>query len=76
MLHNLLQDLEAFDSSKRTALNLDVWITDLKAKEEAAAAAERTEADAARQVGIVKETRAPPQKPLTVHWLIPSMRWQ
>ena len=45
VLHNLLQDLEAFDSSKT--------------KEEAflAAAAERTEADAARQVGIVKETR-------------------
>ena len=59
VLHNLLQDLEALDSSKRTALNLDVWITDLKTKEEAflAAAAQRTEADAARQVGIVKETR-------------------
>lgn len=59
VLHNLLQDLEAFDASKRTSLNLDVWITDLKAKEEAflAAAAERTEADAARQVGIVKTTR-------------------
>ena len=59
VLHNLLQDLEALDSSKRTALNLDVWITDLKTKEDAflAAAAERTEADAARQVGIVKETR-------------------
>ena len=59
VLHNLLQDLEAFDSSKRTSLNLDVWITDLKTKEEAflAAAAARTEADAARQVGIVKETR-------------------
>ena len=59
ILHNLLQDLEAFDSAKRTSLNLDVWITDLQAKEDAflAAAAERTEADAARQVGIVKETR-------------------
>ena len=59
VLHNLLQDLEAFDASKRTSLNLDVWIADLKAKEEAflAAAAQRTEADAARQVGIVKETR-------------------
>ena len=59
VLHNLLQDLEAFDSAKRTSLNLDVWIADLKAKEEAflAAAAQRTEADAARQVGIVKETR-------------------
>ena len=55
VLHNLLQDLEALDSSKRTALNLDVWITDLKTKENAflAAAAQRTEADAARQVGIV-----------------------
>ena len=59
ILHNLLQDLEAFDSAKRTTLNLDVWITDLQTKENAylAAAAERTEADAARQVGIVKETR-------------------
>ena len=59
VLHNLLQDLEAFDASKRTSLNLDVWIADLKAKEDAflAAAAQRTEADAARQVGIVKETR-------------------
>ena len=44
---------------KRTSLALDVWIADLKTKEEAflAAAARRTEADAARQVGIVKETR-------------------
>ena len=59
VLHNLLQDLEAFDSAKRTSLALDVWITDLKTKEEAflAAAARRTEADATRQVGIVKETR-------------------
>ena len=59
VLHNLLQDLEAFDSAKRTSLNLDIWIADLKAKEDAflAAAAQRTEADAARQVGIVKETR-------------------
>lgn len=59
ILHNLLQDLEAFDSTKRTLLALDVWIADLQTKEEAflAAAAERTEADAARQVGIVKTTR-------------------
>ena len=59
VLHNLLQDLEAFDSTKRTSLALDVWIADLKTKEEAflAVAARRTEADAARQVGIVKETR-------------------
>ena len=59
VLHNLLQDLETFDSAKRTSLALDVWIADLKTKEEAflAAAARRMEADAARQVGIVKETR-------------------
>lgn len=59
VLHNLLQDLETFDSAKRTSLNLDVWITDLQEKEDAflAAAAQRTEEDAARQVGIVKETR-------------------
>lgn len=59
VLHNLLQDLEAFDSSKRTSLALDVWINDLQTKENAflAAAAQRTEADATRQVGIVKETR-------------------
>lgn len=59
VLHNLLQDLDTFDASKRTSLNLDVWIADLKTKEEAflAAAAQRTEADAARQVGIVKEPR-------------------
>lgn len=59
VLHNLLQDLEAFDSSKRTSLTLDVWINDLQTKENAflAAAAQRTEADATRQVGIVKETR-------------------
>ena len=40
VLHNLLQDLEALDSSKRTALNLDVWITDLKTKENTRTAAE------------------------------------
>ena len=59
VLHNLLQDLEAFDSAKRTSLALDVWIADLKTKEEAflTAAVRRTESDAAHQVGIVKETR-------------------
>ena len=59
VLHNLLQDLNALSEDKRTALNLDVWIADLQSKEDAflAAAAQRTEADAARQVGIVKETR-------------------
>ena len=59
VLHNLLQDLEALNSGIRTSLSLDIWIVALKEKEAdfLAAAAERTEADAARQVGIVKETR-------------------
>ena len=59
ILHNLLQDLNALSEEKRTALSLDIWIADLQSKEDAflAAAAQRTEADAARQVGIVKETR-------------------
>ena len=59
VLYNLLQDLNALSEDKRTALSLDIWIADLQAKEDAflAAAAQRTEADAARQVGIVKETR-------------------
>jgi len=59
VLHNLLQDLIAIDEGTILLLNLDVWIGDLRAKEEAflAAAAQRTETDAARQVGIVKETR-------------------
>ena len=59
VLHNLLQDLIAIDEGTILLLNLDAWIGDLQAKEEAflAAAAQRTEADAARQVGIVKETR-------------------
>ena len=59
ILHNLLQDLEALDAGKRTSVAFDIWLNDLKAKEEAFldAAARRTEADAARQVGIVKETR-------------------
>ncbi len=59
VLHNLLQDLTALESEKRTALALDVWITDLQTKEEAflAAAAVRTKEAAARQTGIVKETR-------------------
>ncbi len=59
VLHNLLQDLSLLDAAKRTALALDVWIDDLESKENAflAAAAERTEQEAARQVGVVKETR-------------------
>ena len=59
VLHNLLQDLHALSEEKRTTLSLDVWIADLQSKEDAflAAVAQRTEEEAARQVGIVKETR-------------------
>lgn len=59
ILHNLLQDLTTFDSAKRIALAFDVWMNDLHAKEDAylAAVARQTEEAAARQVGIVKETR-------------------
>ena len=58
-MHNLLQDLDAVEAEKRTAMNLDVWIANLRAREEAylAAATERTEANANRQIGITKTTR-------------------
>ena len=60
VLHNLLQDLlQDLEALPIAEINFSVWVEDLKYKEEQflAAAAERTEADAARQVGIVKETR-------------------
>lgn len=59
VLHNLLQDLHALSEEKRSTLSLDVWTADLQSKEDAflAAVAQRTEEEAARQVGIVKETR-------------------
>lgn len=59
ILHNLLQDLEGLAAEKRTALAFDAWITDLRSKENAylAAASQQTEEAAARQVGIVKESR-------------------
>ena len=59
VLHNLLQDLHSLSEEKRTVLGFDVWTADLQSKEDAflAAVAQRTEEEAARQVGIVKETR-------------------
>ena len=58
-MHNLLHDLDAVEAEKRTAMNLDIWIANMRAKEEAylAAATERTEANANRQIGITKTTR-------------------
>ena len=56
ILHNLLQDLKALPVAE---IDFTAWVEELQYREEQflAAAAERTEADAARQVGIVKETR-------------------
>lgn len=59
VLHNLLQDLKALDSARLTAIAFDAWLTQLEACEDAflSAVAQRTEEEAARQVGIVKESR-------------------
>ena len=55
-MHNLLQDLKALPVAE---IDFTAWVEELQYREEQflAAAAARTEADAARQVGIVKETR-------------------
>lgn len=59
LLHNLTQDLRALPAEKRTALTLDVWLDQLEMKEEAflAAVQDRTVEEAARVVGIVKQSR-------------------
>ncbi len=59
VLHNLLQDLQAMPAEKRTALALDVWISDLEEKEKVflAAVQQRTSEQASRVVGIVKQSR-------------------
>lgn len=59
VLHNLLQDLQTVPAEKRTALALDVWISDLEEKEKAflAAVQQRTSEQASRVVGIVKQSR-------------------
>ena len=59
VLHNLTQDLKAIPSEKRTALALDVWITQLEAKEQAflTAARQRDDEQSARVTGIVKQSR-------------------
>lgn len=59
ILHNLLQDLKAIDSSKLTSLAFEAWLTNLETCETAflSAVSQRTEEAAARQVGIVKESR-------------------
>lgn len=59
VLHNLLQDLKAIDGSKLTAIAFDAWQANLESCEAAflAAVSQRTEEEAARQVGAVKEAR-------------------
>lgn len=57
ILHNLIQDLEAGKEESFPNLQADVWITDLKNKNQKFLdySKTRTEEEAARQVGIVKE---------------------
>ena len=57
ILHNLIQDLENGKEESFSNLQLDVWLTDLKNKNQRFLdfSKMRTEEEAARQVGIVKE---------------------
>lgn len=59
VLHNLIQDLKALDSSKLTAAAFAPWLTDLETCETnfLAASQLRTEEAASRTVGIVKQSR-------------------
>lgn len=57
ILHNLIQDLENSKEEAFPNLQVDVWLTDLKSKNQKFLdySKIRTEEEAARQVGIVKE---------------------
>lgn len=59
VLHNLLQDLAAVAEAKITAIGLKPWTDQLNATETAylAAVKQRTDEDAQRVTGIVKQTR-------------------
>lgn len=59
VLHNLIQDLKALDSSKLTATAFSPWLADMETREEnyLAAAQSRTEEEASRTTGIVKQSR-------------------
>ncbi len=59
VLHNLMQDLNQVDSDKMTTLGFAPWLTLMTTKEEAFLVAVdlRTEEEAGRVVGIVKEKR-------------------
>lgn len=59
VLHNLIQDIKALPQESRTKIAIDPWLDDLEAKESAflAAVKTRTEEEAQRLVGIVKQAR-------------------
>lgn len=59
VLHNLIQDLKALDSSKLTAVAFSPWLTNMETCEKnyQAAVQVRTEEEASRTVGIVKQSR-------------------
>ena len=59
VLHNLIQDLKALDSSKLTAAAFSPWLTNMETCEEnfQSSVKVRTEEEAARTIGIVKQSR-------------------
>lgn len=59
ILHNLLQDFDSYLEDFLKSIGVDAWLDDLRAKEEAFlnAVGIRTEQEASRTVGIVKQTR-------------------
>ena len=59
VLHNLLQDLKALPQEGRTKIAIDPWVNDLETKETSffVAVKIRTEEEASRLVGIVKQAR-------------------
>lgn len=59
VLHNLIQDLKAFDSDKLTATAFSPWLTNLETRQNnyLAAVQLRTEEEATRTIGIVRQAR-------------------
>lgn len=59
ILHNLLQDFDAYIEDVLRSVGADAWVNDLRTKENAflSAVANRTEEESMRTVGIVKQTR-------------------
>lgn len=59
VMHNLIQDLKALDSSKLTAVAFSPWLTDMETRETnfLTAVKSRTEEAASRTIGIVKQSR-------------------